>query len=228
MYDILQLNDMLVPELLDIAEQLKIAGAKKLEKQDLIYKILDKQALLNSASKGTGAEEGTRKKRIVKASTATGTEEAIVESDETPKPVAEKPVLEKKVGKRGRPPGSPNKNNPTPSEDIQPAAPAAALEQENTGDVQAAENPAPVEEAPAKQLFIKKEPTFNVEFDGAIQGEGVLEMMPDGYGFLRSSDYNYLSSPDDVYVSPTQIKLFGVKTGDTITGYVGPRKEGEK
>jgi len=228
MYDILQLNDMLVPELLDIAEQLKIAGAKKLEKQDLIYKILDKQALLNSATKSTGAEEGTRKKRIVKASTATGTEEAIVESDETPKPAAEKPVLEKKVGKRGRPPGSPNKNNPTPSEDIQPAAPAAALEQENTGDVQAAENPAPVEEAPAKQLFIKKEPAFNVEFDGAIQGEGVLEMMPDGYGFLRSSDYNYLSSPDDVYVSPTQIKLFGVKTGDTITGYVRPPKEGEK
>ena len=235
MYDILQLNDMLVPELLDIAEQLKITGAKKLEKQDLIYKILDKQALLNSATKSTGTEEGTRKKRIVKASTATGTEEAIVESDETPKPVLEKPVLEKKVGKRGRPPGSlnknnsaPSKNNSAPSDDAQPVAPEAQPEQENTGDVQAAENPAPVEEAPTKQLFIKKEPAFNVEFDGAIQGEGVLEMMPDGYGFLRSSDYNYLSSPDDVYVSPTQIKLFGVKTGDTITGYVRPPKEGEK
>jgi transcription termination factor Rho len=56
----------------------------------------------------------------------------------------------------------------------------------------------------------------NIEFDGVIQGEGVLEMMPDGYGFLRSSDYNYLSSPDDVYVSPSQIKLFGLKTGDTV------------
>jgi transcription termination factor Rho len=58
--------------------------------------------------------------------------------------------------------------------------------------------------------------------------EGVLEMMPDGYGFLRSSDYNYLSSPDDIYVSPSQIKLFGLKTGDTVSGAVRPPKEGEK
>ena len=61
-----------------------------------------------------------------------------------------------------------------------------------------------------------------------ILSEGVLEMMPDGYGFLRSSDYNYLSSPDDVYVSPSQIKLFGLKTGDTVYGAVRPPKEGEK
>ena len=74
----------------------------------------------------------------------------------------------------------------------------------------------------------KKEPAFNIEFDGAISSEGVLEMMPDGYGFLRSSDYNYLSSPDDVYVSPSQIKLFGLKTGDTVNGFVRPPKEGEK
>jgi transcription termination factor Rho len=74
----------------------------------------------------------------------------------------------------------------------------------------------------------RREPQFNVEFDGVILGEGVLEMMPDGYGFLRSSDYNYLSSPDDVYVSPSQIKLFGLKTGDTVYGAVRPPKEGEK
>jgi transcription termination factor Rho len=74
----------------------------------------------------------------------------------------------------------------------------------------------------------KKEPAFTVEFDGMIPAEGVLEMMPDGYGFLRSSDYNYLSSPDDVYVSPSQIKLFGLKSGDTVYGSVRPPKEGEK
>lgn len=74
----------------------------------------------------------------------------------------------------------------------------------------------------------QNESNFNIEFDGIIPGEGVLEMMPDGYGFLRSSDYNYLSSPDDVYVSPSQIKLFGLKTGDTVTGNVRPPKEGEK
>jgi transcription termination factor Rho len=66
------------------------------------------------------------------------------------------------------------------------------------------------------------------EFDGIIESEGVLEMMPDGYGFLRSSDYNYLSSPDDIYVSQSQIKLFGLKTGDTVRGNVRPPKEGEK
>src|SRR6202044_3827303 len=69
---------------------------------------------------------------------------------------------------------------------------------------------------------------FSVETDAIIEGEGVLEMMPDGYGFLRSSDYNYLSSPDDIYVSPSQIKLFGLKTGDTVQGYIRPPKIGEK
>lgn len=73
----------------------------------------------------------------------------------------------------------------------------------------------------------RDQPTFNIEFDGVVIGEGVLEMMPDGYGFLRSSDYNYLSSPDDIYVSPSQIKLFGLKTGDTVYGSVRPPKEGE-
>jgi transcription termination factor Rho len=73
-----------------------------------------------------------------------------------------------------------------------------------------------------------KVPVFNVELDGAISGEGVLEIIPDGYGFLRSSDYNYLSSPDDVYVSPSQIKMLGLKTGDSIVGTIRPPKEGEK
>ncbi|MEL6639021.1 MAG: transcription termination factor Rho, partial [Bacteroidota bacterium] len=69
---------------------------------------------------------------------------------------------------------------------------------------------------------------FNIELDGIIEGEGILEMMPDGYGFLRSADYNYLTSPDDIYVSPSQIKLFGLKTGDTVKGAIRPPKEGEK
>lgn len=74
----------------------------------------------------------------------------------------------------------------------------------------------------------RENPHFNVEFDGLIQAEGVLEMMPDGYGFLRSADYNYLSSPDDVYVAPQQIKQLAIKTGDTLVGYVRPPREGEK
>ena len=71
-----------------------------------------------------------------------------------------------------------------------------------------------------------KEPDF--EFEGIIESEGVLEIMQDGYGFLRSSDYNYLSSPDDIYVSQSQIKLFGLKTGDTCLGTIRPPKDGEK
>ena len=73
-----------------------------------------------------------------------------------------------------------------------------------------------------------KEEKFDIELDGIIEGEGILEMMPDGYGFLRSSDYNYLTSPDDIYVSPSQIKLFGLRTGDTVRGAIRPPKEGEK
>ena len=227
MYDILQLNDMLVPELLDIAEQLKITGAKKLEKQALIYKILDKQAVLNSASKGEAKEEKpAKKKRIVKTTTANSTEEAIVENDTVeevkPAPVAAaKP--EKKIIKKSK-----TEEQPVVAENTQPVAQNTVAVEENGEEAQAPENNLAQDEAPAKQLYIKKEPVFNVEFDGAIQGEGVLEMMPDGYGFLRSSDYNYLSSPDDVYVSPSQIKLFGIKTGDTITGSIRPPKEGEK
>lgn len=76
-----------------------------------------------------------------------------------------------------------------------------------------------------------KKPNYrdsDYEFDGIIESEGVLEMMPDGYGFLRSSDYNYLASPDDIYLSTSQIRLFGLKTGDTVKGVVRPPKEGEK
>ncbi len=90
--------------------------------------------------------------------------------------------------------------------------------------------PAPVQATPQQQPAAEKqnyrEPDY--EFDGIIESEGVLEMMPDGYGFLRSSDYNYLASPDDIYLSNSQIRLFGLKTGDTVKGVVRPPKEGEK
>jgi transcription termination factor Rho len=81
----------------------------------------------------------------------------------------------------------------------------------------------PVDKLPEKPVFDK-----NFEFDGIVTNAGVLEIMPEGYGFLRSADFNYLNSPDDIYVSQSQIKLFGLKTGDTITGTIRPPKEGEK
>jgi transcription termination factor Rho len=246
MYDILQLNDMLVPELLDIAEQLAIDNPKKLDKQGLIYKILDKQAVLNAGEKPAAGEKPKRR-RIIKASTANSTEEAIVEEEPIEEPVAEPRKISKKAApakkeekpKRGRKkseeqPPAPTVNQADDSED----------DNNNNSDGNVQEQP-PMEtanEAPqggerggngnnnqgAKFYPQRRDQAFNIEFDGIILAEGVLEMMPDGYGFLRSSDYNYLSSPDDIYVSPSQIKLFGLKTGDTVTGSVRPPKEGEK
>ena len=91
------------------------------------------------------------------------------------------------------------------------------------------EEPKEAEEQPKTEMPAKEQREQQKEyFAGEIIGEGVLEVMPDGYGFLRSADYNYLNSPDDIYVSPSQIKLFGLKPGDTISGVIHPPKEGEK
>ncbi len=247
MYDILQLNDMLVPELLDIAEQLKITGAKKMDKQQLVYKILDKQAVIASETKAT--DEKPKRKRIVKTTTASGTEEAVVESGdaEPVQPVAHKPVRKKKEEEApaAAPANAPKKHIKKPVEKVEPIIPpgftlpgeddyVAGPPEMEVGELLQESNQeaeAPVQqERPAqhRQYPNRREQAFNIEFDGVILGEGVLEMMPDGYGFLRSSDYNYLSSPDDIYVSPSQIKLFGLKTGDTVYGAVRPPKEGEK
>lgn len=83
-------------------------------------------------------------------------------------------------------------------------------------------------ESPISQQNQSTKVVYNFEKEGLIEAEGVLEIMPDGYGFLRSSDYNYLNSPDDIYVSQSQIKLFGLKTGDTVSGVIRPPKDGEK
>ena len=143
---------------------------------------------------------------------------------------------ENKPKRRGRPrkEDKPEETSPENSASTAPAVetPAAPTKTDLLAQSILENTPepgAPVEHVPQRfQPAPRKEPVFTVEFDGMIMGEGVLEMMPDGYGFLRSSDYNYLSSPDDVYVSPSQIKIFGLKSGDTIYGPVRPPKEGEK
>jgi transcription termination factor Rho len=275
MYDILQLNDMLVPELLDIAEQLKIPNAKKLNKQDLIYKVLDKQAVSASDSKNSSPEDKSKRKRIVKATTANSTEEAVVESGDTPQKELRKEAPKKKAHDKvsEKPqaivPQIKPKGRKKPEEEEEQEVNTTATrhsrerqpqehqgrqdrqdrqkndqdgneeeemgkdDQQSEQQLQSAQqNGLPAQanggDQPNRNYPQRRDPVFNIEFDGVIMGEGVLEMMPDGYGFLRSSDYNYLSSPDDVYVSPSQIKLFGLKTGDTVYGAVRPPKEGEK
>ncbi len=381
-YDILQLNDMLIPELLDVADNLKLDNARSLDKQSLIYKILDQQAInaipVDDASKkkrGRKPKEETASiipnkptptpapvamsmpEKVEEAAQPAPAPKAAIAADSKPEPIAEaepadkkkrgrktkdvadakpepkpepeitrpeppveipqpaipeitpdtnpeitqpkppteippvahhmvgsqqqrprhnnpnqgnnprqnqKPFVPRPIGERSGPerqerPERPeriekqnfnnaNTNIPAPvaeAPQVAPAEAAPAEEKENTGITmptadnnevqppQAAETERPAQQPTQQQnnrnnRQQQQQPNFNLDFDGVVASEGVLEMMPDGYGFLRSSDYNYLSSPDDIYVSPSQIKLFGLKTGDTVKGNVRPPKEGEK
>jgi transcription termination factor Rho len=237
MYDISHLNDLLVPELQDIAIEQNISNAKKLGKQELISQILNKQNTMNNATDG----EKPKRKRIPKAT---------AESKADTAQIAEEKVKHEPKAKRTEAPVA-HKARPTKKEKEEETDTEDELAEQQDGSEDSADSPMSI--APALVSLLnddipqsgetqsngggatqqrnfpqRREPAFNIEFDGIILGEGVLEMMPDGYGFLRSSDYNYLSSPDDIYVSPSQIKLFGLKTGDTVYGSVRPPKEGEK
>ena len=130
--------------------------------------------------------------------------------DVSPTPIAESVEVAPQPKKRGRKPKSAVVETPAP----EPSSEVV---------VEIATEPVAVveENAPAK-------PVTKDDFTAEVYGEGVLEIIPDGYGFLRSADYNYLNSPDDVYVSPSQIKLFGLKAGDTVSGVIRPPKEGER
>ncbi len=249
-YDILQLNDMLIPELLDVADALHITNARSLDKQALVYKILDQQALNGKADEEPKKRRGRKPKEdntpaAAEPAKSVATEAPADEQGEKKrrlrKPKDEAPVHAA--------PAQPIAAQPWANARKEQAAAAPAPKpttEESTGITMPAESPevqppqqtgehdAAAPAAPAQQHFNRhprreEKPTnFNIEFEGIVASEGVLEMMPDGYGFLRSSDYNYLSSPDDIYVSPSQIKLFGLKTGDTVKGNVRPPKEGEK
>jgi transcription termination factor Rho len=281
MLDILQLNDMLVPELKELADQLGLKGYKRLNKQELIYKILDHQAVAGNDPKVKDTPKAKESPNVKKAPEAQ--KENNNKSSHTPRTVkngAESDKSDKEAD-------SFNRNRRRSRRRQQEESLAAELieatekqeeisaeekkiiereqsldksESEDIPDVaETEETPAIIEnrETPerreSKRSSDRKEnkrssdrkdsrrsepadadvekvqtPKFDIEIDGVIEGEGILEMMPDGYGFLRSSDYNYLTSPDDIYVSPSQIKLFGLRTGDTVRGAIRPPKEGEK
>ncbi|MFI5195473.1 MAG: transcription termination factor Rho [Chitinophagales bacterium] len=249
-YDILQLNDMLIPELIDVADELKIQNARSFDKQTLVYKILDQQAAVS----GQPAEEEPKKKRGRKPkedSTEATTD--ITEGDGGDKKRrARKPKEEFAPDSLPEPaapldrPASLFRNEPVAHAEKVSVPVANTQAEENNGiTMPSAESPEfqppqqSTDQETEKPQHTPHQPfnrprreerqtNFNLEFEGVVASEGVLEMMPDGYGFLRSSDYNYLSSPDDIYVSPSQIKLFGLKTGDTVKGNVRPPKEGEK
>ncbi len=334
MYDIIQLNDKLVPELKEIAQKLGVKGYNKLTKQDLIYKILDEQALAekNSNTKDVpvvdepNPQTGRRPRKVTPVEKPKKEPAAAAKPPVKPEPAPEvrrdapeqrrpdnrppqqplrdrnqdqrrdsRPPMDQPRRQEGRDfnradrpertdrpdrtdrperrdrwddrrdrdrngnrrdrwedrrnrdrdqrPGNPAlvdpeaaKLNAAEEEFVTP--PIADDEDEDvmvarkqaTAEMGAETRPAqPRPDAePAEVMPVIAKERFDVELDGVIEGLGTLEMMPDGYGFLRSPDYNYQTSPDDIYVSPSQIKLFGLRTGDTVRGAIRPPKEGEK
>ena len=278
MYDILQLNDMLVPELRELAESLGVDGFKKLNKQELVYTILDHQALKGEKKKAANGSSDLpddvpvssdnmrvdkRQPGAINKRARRGKSDApdVVEKEIEPVESAEVPVAKKEMtpaadrpqnrrpdhrrpehrdnrgpqNREPRPQQEPRENRPPQESRQQEPRQQEPRQQESRQPIQqpdrstapqVADKPQPQRDA--RDIQREARERFNVEVDGIIEGEGVLEMMSDGYGFLRSSDYNYLSSPDDIYVSPSQIKLFGLNTGDTVKGAIRPPKEGEK
>lgn len=328
MYDILELSKKLLPELREIAKELNIKRAETLKKQDLVYKILDQQAIEATENKNLVGKEnnnnrssensfnqdrdqghGRMKRPRTNKPVFNGPKESVMSvspndllkndppaeerhepiklqekteertdmfkslspvseekkiedlrqdqkprekferyqrpersKENVPEKIVPEPVPEPLIDNNipltngdslipvsnGDAPAQltnddihiPLTNSETPVEDIKPPADLYF------GDVNVV---APVKEIipePVQPREERKEKPY--EFEGIIFNTGVLEIMPDGYGFLRSADYNYLNSPDDIYVSQSQIKLFGLKTGDTIKGTIRPPKEGEK
>ena len=314
MYDILELSKKLLPELKDIAKELKIKKAETLKKQDLIYKILDHQAVesiepktiaeperneIQSSAEVNSQDSDSSYRRGKRPRTATPVVKRPVESvmsvspDDLKSPeTAPADWQDKTKPERTNPERTtPERNNPerinkNPEPFKSPEQPKEERkvpkwrndkrqddrqgkkmhyekppERNDHKRFQPAnetivENNIPInntdaildEIKPAEDIYYGDpivEPTISsrthevlpareekkekgYDFEGIIYNTGVLEIMPDGYGFLRSPDYNYLNSPDDIYVSQSQIKLFGLKTGDSIKGSIRPPKEGEK
>jgi transcription termination factor Rho len=301
MYNIEELRIRLLSELKEIAEELKVKNFKTLKKDELVYAILDQQAITpeqalpkkkpsavelpttevekpteKPASSTPKAEEPAefkpkfRRQNVTEIPSTPEPEKTTAEPVEaTAEPKPAKPEWKQK--REERPNLEKREPRPTPERKEPQVEPAALPTQEepktfrprrrafeevdisgNTAESQESHAPAPAPKqeaeidlpkrknfrnpdeimAPAAETVHnpnRKKPFVSPrEFDGVIENEGVLEMMQEGYGFLRSLDYNYLASPDDIYVSPSQVKLFGLKTGDHIKGSIRPPKEGEK
>ncbi|MCB0516398.1 MAG: transcription termination factor Rho [Chitinophagales bacterium] len=248
MYDILQLSDMLLYDLYQIANKLKIKSYKRLEKQDLILKIIEAQA---AGENGGAKEEKSNKQEnsSVKKQNENSTKSKDFDETSTtniPKQQEDKDNSSKKMRKRIKVSNTRQGISNKDSRPVMPVAeeskPQVMLSYQDTQKGRSTELREEPPKLPYKEREERERPNmnnnraseknkdadFDLDNDAVIDASGVLEMMPDGFGFLRSADYNYLSSPDDIYVSPSQIKLFGLKTGDTVTGAVRPPKPGEK
>lgn len=211
MFEITELKAKKLPELQEIAKELNIPKAKSLKKLDLVYQILDVQASNPTAvaePKAEGAKE--QKPKRARAPRKTEQKEAPKKEENKKESVAAEKKEQSNTQNDQQRQNNHHKNQNRRNHQNQ---------RNNNQDRRNSNF-----DKDLKNRY--KEPEF--EFDSIIESEGVLDIMQDGYGFLRSSDYNYLSSPDDIYVSQSQIRLFGLKTGDTVLGNIRPPKEGEK
>ena len=213
MFEISKLKELKLPELQEIAEKLSISKFKSLKKLDLVYKILDHQA--DNPTEETKRPPARRKPiKLRKPAGPKKPENSSKTEESTQKKLDQKnetlDVKEVKKVEKNTP-----RNKPSSEHTPRPRPHKHDNNRHNNRDNGNKDN---------RNKY--REPEF--EFDAIIESEGVLDLMQDGYGFLRSSDYHYLSSPDDIYVSQSQIRLFGLKKGDTVLGNVRPPKEGEK
>jgi len=232
MHTIDDLNLKLLSELKEIAEGMGVKNAKKLTKEEIVYKILDQQAV--SGSEATPkAESSERKMRPRRRENVAPPVAAAVSS------AAKELSGEKELSSEEMIQGMDLDISPSITSFDEPVETPAVQQTETETATQPEQreekpfqnqNPNSTPNPNQNPSFQQQKPNMNSvrDFDGVVSNEGVLEIMQDGYGFLRSSDYNYLASPDDIYVSPSQIKLFGLKLGDTVKGQIRPPKEGEK
>ena len=291
MHKIFELKEMELDQLRTLASELEVKGFKRLQKDDLIYAIIDAEAIKTAQ---TAPEKPSKKRgrpKKVEAAAKKETKQPQAEVKEATAPVGEKkeelkeePKEADAPKKRGRKPkkaDKPAEETPVKEKTLEkPAEPAQEKPEENREEkpkeergrqpkqkrerikkgektqesvVEQPKEAASTEvnekkDAPAQQENNHKKENRDqknqgnqnndqrqqkhqepvIEFEGVVEATGVLEIMPDGYGFLRSSDYNYLNSPDDIYVSQYQIKQHALKTGDTVTGEIRPPKAGDK
>lgn len=257
MFEISELKAKTLPELQEIAKSIGLSKISQLKKLDLVYKIIDTQAANPPKSEQQPKTARPKRKRVAKpaagpakaATEKSNTQERPVKKEE-PKQESKEASNAKHSPARNETPETSAKaddvsKTPVKNDTAKTDVSKAPAKKENDGKQNHQKSKQPQNNQnnqrnknnnnqnrdknnPRNQKNGNKYRDPDFEFDGIIESEGVLEMMPDGYGFLRSSDYNYLSSPDDIYVSQSQIKLFGLKTGDTVKGNVRPPKEGEK
>ena len=257
MFEISELKNKKLPELQEIAKELNVPKYRTQKKLDLVYQILDYQAANPKAVKAVIQTESKPEEKAPKESAAPSPQvKEGPKPANKPNPRGNnepnkkhQPQKQHQAKKGVGPDKKPIEDKKRPQEkspaDKKPQhqQKSSSNEQDNRSKHQRADhntdNRQKHQSHKHKDGNVQdhkngnkdsrnryREPDY--EFDGIIESEGVLDIMQDGYGFLRSSDYNYLSSPDDIYVSQSQIRLFGLKTGDTVLGEVRPPKEGEK